>query len=149
MAVQVAALQQGDRVQWEKLYYAYAEFYNVPMNEEILDNVWQWIFDPAQPFFSLIAKDEAGFGVGLMHYRAMASPLRGKHVGFLDDLFVDPQCRGSGVVDLLFDRLKQEAKTQGWPFTRWITAENNYRGRAVYDRVADKTPWQTYQLPTE
>ena len=29
---------------------------------------------------------------------------------------------------------------------RWITAEDNYRGRAVYDRVAVKTKWLTYEI---
>ncbi|NQZ32421.1 MAG: GNAT family N-acetyltransferase [Oceanospirillaceae bacterium] len=149
MEIKVTALQQEDREQWEKLYNAYAQFYKVPMDAQILDRVWQWIFDPQQRFFALIAKDEAGVALGLMHYREMASPLRGAYVGFLDDLFVDPGCRGSGVVDVLFARLKEEAKANGWPFTRWITAENNYRGRAVYDRLAEKTQWQTYQMASE
>ncbi|WP_238377070.1 hypothetical protein [Neptunomonas antarctica] len=34
----------------------------------------------------------------------------------------------------------------GWPLVRWITAENNYRARSVYDKLATKTHWQTYQL---
>jgi hypothetical protein len=29
---------------------------------------------------------------------------------------------------------------------RWITADDNYRGRTVYDRVADKTKWLTYEI---
>jgi len=145
----VTKLDSSDREQWHRLYRGYAQFYEMPMSEETLETVWQWIFDPQQPFYSLIAKDEEGLAVGLMHYRAMPSPLRGSQVGFLDDLFVEPSCRGSGVVDLMFDRLKQEAQAHGWPFTRWVTAENNYRGRAVYDRVAEKTQWQTYQLSSE
>lgn len=146
MTMTITALGTEHRQQWETLYRGYADFYQVPMNDEILDQVWQWVFDPDQPFFALIATDEQGRGLGLMHYRAMPSPLRGRFVGFLDDLFVLPECRGSGLVDQLFDRLEQEAKAQQWPLVRWITAETNYRGRAVYDRLATHTPWQTYQL---
>jgi hypothetical protein len=29
---------------------------------------------------------------------------------------------------------------------RWITREDNYRARAVYDRIATKTNWTTYDL---
>jgi hypothetical protein len=29
---------------------------------------------------------------------------------------------------------------------RWITAENNYRARGVYDRLATRTNWVTYDL---
>ena len=149
MNIKVKALHSSDRQAWESLYKGYAEFYNMPMTEETLNTVWQWIFDPHNRFFALIAKDEWDNGIGLMHYRAMPSPLRGAEVGFLDDLFVDPDCRGKGVVELMFERLKQEAQAQNWPFVRWITAEDNYRGRAVYDRVADKTHWQTYQMNTD
>ncbi|EPJ46282.1 MAG: acetyltransferase [Osedax symbiont Rs2] len=147
MTYTINAPQLEDREQWQRLYYGYAEFYQVPMNQKILDQVWSWIFADEQPFYALIAKDEKGQAVGLMHYRSMPSPLRGATVGFLDDLYVDPGTRGSGVVDLLFERLQQQAKVHSWPFVRWITAENNYRGRAVYDRLAEKTQWQTYQFP--
>ena len=85
----------------------------------------------------------------MMHYREMPSPLRGARAGFLDDLFVKPEYRGQGVVDALFKELKDEARDRSWPFVRWITADDNYRGRAVYDRVAERTKWLTYQLSVE
>jgi ribosomal protein S18 acetylase RimI-like enzyme len=148
MAIEVSELSASDRDGWESLYRGYADFYQVPMTPKILDQVWSWIFDNAQPFFALIAKDDNGVAVGMMHYREMASPLRGAMVGFLDDLYVLPDSRGSGVVNALFDSLDRSAKQNGWPFVRWITADNNYRGRSVYDKLADRTPWITYQMPT-
>lgn len=149
MKIVVSELSLQDRVEWEALYYGYAEFYKVPMNQEILDNVWSWIFDKNNAFYALVAKDDTGRYLGLMHYRAMPSPLRGKRVGFLDDLFIKPEFRGNGVVDALYEALKRSALDKGWPFIRWITAENNYRGRGVYDKLSDKTQWVTYQMPVE
>jgi GNAT superfamily N-acetyltransferase len=146
MSIKVTSLSEQDREQWEQLYRGYADFYQVPMNDEILNKVWGWVFSDQQRFFSLIAKDNQGNALGLMHYREMASPLRGAFVGFLDDLFVLPHGRGKGVVDALYNQLEKEAAKQQWPLVRWITAENNYRGRAVYDRLAEKTKWVTYQL---
>jgi ribosomal protein S18 acetylase RimI-like enzyme len=146
MSVSVKPVAQDDRKQWEVLYHGYAEFYQVPMNEQILDTVWGWIHDDSNPFFGLIAKDEKGKALGLMHCRQMPSPLRGALVGFLDDLFVTPEARGQGVVEELYASLNRLGKQQGWPFIRWITAENNYRGRAVYDKLSDKTHWLTYQM---
>ncbi len=29
---------------------------------------------------------------------------------------------------------------------RWITADDNYRARAKYDRFAARTPWITYDM---
>jgi hypothetical protein len=91
MKIVVSELSLNDRESWEKLYYQYAGFYQVAMNQEILDMVWSWIFDEKNQFFTLIARNESGEYVGLMHYRAMASPLRGSLVGFLDDLYVAPK----------------------------------------------------------
>lgn len=149
MTTKVSRLQQQDRAEWEKLYYGYAEFYRVEMNAQILDTVWGWIHDDANPFFGLIARAGDGQALGLMHCRQMPSPLRGALVGFLDDLFVDPAARGQGVVEALYDALNELGREQGWPFIRWITADDNYRGRAVYDRLSQKTHWVTYQKAVE
>ena len=35
-------LVQLDRQNLDKLYIGYAEFYKVPMNNEILNTVWSW-----------------------------------------------------------------------------------------------------------
>jgi len=149
MNMVVSELSLADRAGWQSLYQQYAEFYQVPMNQEILDTVWSWIFDEEHQFYALIAKDDAGNYLGLMHFRAMPSPLRGKLVGFLDDLYVTPTARGAGVVDALYQALNAAAAKNAWPFVRWITADNNYRGRNVYDKLADKTQWLTYQMPVE
>jgi len=149
MKVVVSELCLQDKAEWEALYYGYAQFYKVPMDQDILDTVWSWIFDQDNAFYALVAKDDSGSYLGLMHYRAMPSPLRGKMVGFLDDLFIKPECRGKGVVDALYEALNSCAADKGWPFIRWITAENNYRGRGVYDKLSDKTQWVTYQMPVE
>ena len=147
--VLVTPLNKDDREQWEVLYQSYARFYQVPMNQVILDNVWSWIFDDSTRFYALIAKDEQGCAAGFMHYREMLSPLRGAKVGFLDDLYVDTSVRGEGVVEVLFSTLKNSAKMHGWPYVRWITAEDNYRARAVYDKLATRTQWKTYQIPVD
>ncbi|MCK5811113.1 MAG: GNAT family N-acetyltransferase [Cocleimonas sp.] len=149
MKITVSALSNQDRDAWEKLYYAYADFYHMPMDSTILDTVWSWIFDPNNPFFSLIAKNETDEVLGFVHCREMPSPLRGSVVGFLDDLYVKPEYRGTGSVQALYEGLKKLGKEKNWPFIRWITAENNYRGRASYDKIAEKTPWLTYQMPIE
>ena len=37
-------------------------------------------------------------------------------------------------------------RARGWSVIRWITAADNARARAVYDRVAVETPWVTYDI---
>jgi len=147
MKLQITAPSKSDKDQWQKLYRAYAEFYKMPMDQETLDTVWSWIHDENNAFYCLLANDENNQALGLMHFRAMPSPLRGAEVGFLDDLFVVPEARGGEVVNALYAALDKAADEQGWPFIRWITADNNYRARKLYDKISEKTAWVTYQFP--
>jgi len=149
MPIEISDLSLDERESWEQLYRGYAEFYEVPMNQEILDSVWSWIFDEQHKFSALVAKSDDGDALGFIHYREMASPLRGKMVRFLDDLFVYPEYRGQGVVDALFGALHEIAKNRTSPFVRWITGENNYRGKGFYNKLSEKTQWLTYQMPVE
>ncbi|MBX2869809.1 MAG: GNAT family N-acetyltransferase [Acidiferrobacterales bacterium] len=132
---------------WSRLYDGYASFYKVHMDDEIKNRLWNWVQDDHHVINCFLAVDTSEASVvGFAHVRAMPSPLRGAEVGFLDDLFVDPHFRGGGAAQALFDRLEQHAKEQGWPLIRWITADDNYRARNLYDKLSNKTMWNTYQM---
>jgi len=144
--MKVAALNLNDKDKWAQLYYGYAEFYEMNMNQDILDTVWSWIHSPEVKFYSIGVKSSENELIGFMHYREMPSPLRGKLVGFLDDLFVHPDFRGTGAVQLLFGELKIQAKKNDWPYVRWITATDNSRARKVYNQISKPIDFVTYQM---
>ncbi len=145
MAIAIARPTEADRPAWRRLYDGYAAFYKVPMDDAIAGRVWSWIHDPAHVVEGVLAKRD-GVALGLAHFRAMPSPLRGVEIGFLDDLFVDPAARGARAGEALIAHVVAEAKRRGWPRIRWITADDNYRARSLYDRVAKKTAWNTYEI---
>ena len=136
----------SDRAGWRRLYDLYAEFYRMPMDDQIAGRLWGWLHDPAHPVKGLLAKDGSGQPIGLAHYRPMPSPLRGIEIGFLDDLFVLPEARGTRLGEALIQAVVDIAKQRGWPSLRWITAEDNARARSLYDRIAKKTHWVTYEI---
>ena len=146
--MKVEKLTKTDQEDWQSLYRGYADFYQMPMNEDILSSVWLWIFDENIKFYAIGVKTSKGKLIGFMHYREMPSPLRGSLVGFLDDLYVHPDYRGTGAVQLLFKELKGIAKKNGWPYVRWITATDNHRARAVYDKISETIDFVTYQMPS-
>ncbi len=137
---------EADRADWLRLFQGYAEFYRVAMDDEIAATTWEWIQDPSHVQEGVIARTADGMAVGLAHYRAMPSPLRGIEIGFLDDLFVDPEARGDRIGEALIGHVAAEGRKRGWPKIRWITADDNYRARTLYDRVATKTLWNVYEL---
>lgn len=135
----------ADRPEWERLYAGYAAFYGVTQTPQMRAKVWGWINDPAHESLCLVAQDRGSL-VGLAHFRPFARPLSATVGGFLDDLFVDPAARGSGAADALIAAIGEEGQKRGWSVIRWITAEDNARARALYDKLASKTRWVTYDL---
>jgi GNAT superfamily N-acetyltransferase len=140
----ILPVSAGHRADWERLYAGYAAFYRVTQTAEMRDQVWRWLMDPAHEVQGLIAEDDAGRAMGLAHYRPFARPLSATIGGFLDDLFVAPGARGGGIADALIEAVAEEGRRRGWSVIRWVTADDNYRGRGVYDRVAKRTMWITY-----
>lgn len=132
------------RAEWNVLYEAYADYYKVEQNQEMRDRTWGWIMEGR--INCLMALNEAGKPVGFAHIREFLRPLSSTVAGYLDDLFVDPNQRGSGVVDVLFEAAKTLGREQNWSVIRWITRDDNYRARSVYDRIATRTNWVTYDL---
>lgn len=144
MSIRVLPLADRHRAEWEALYAGYADFYRVVQTPRMRATVWGWIMDPAHEVKAFIAEDAAGKAIGLAHFRPFARPLSASTGGFLDDLFVAPGHRGAGVADALIEAVAEEGRRRGWSPIRWITADDNYRGRAVYDRLATRTMWITY-----
>ncbi len=144
--MRIIAAEPRHRAGWDRLYAGYAAFYKVEQTPAMRDTVWGWIMDPTHEVKALVAEDDSGQPIGLAHYRPFARPLRAAHGGFLDDLFVDPARRGGRVADALILALAEIGREKGWSVIRWITADDNYRGRAVYDRVAMRTGWITYDV---
>ncbi len=144
-AVNVRPIQFGDKTAWRALYKGYADFYDTPQTDEMAETVWSWLFDETHVMEGLVAERGAVL-IGLAHFRETPRPLRATHIGFLDDLYVDPAHRGSGAGDALFDRLRAISEDRGWGLTRWLTADDNYRARGLYDRIGRKTAWNLYEM---
>jgi GNAT superfamily N-acetyltransferase len=145
--VRIVPLAERHRADWERLFAGYAAFYKVAQTPEMRTKVWGWIHDPAHEVEALAAEAlDDGRAVGLAHFRAFARPSTATTGGFLDDLFVDPAFRGGRVADALIGRLAEIGRERGWSVVRWITADDNYRARGVYDRLAQRTMWITYDI---
>lgn len=134
---QTSFIIDEDKEAWRPLFDGYADFYDTPMSDAVADRVWGWLLDPNHVLVGLLVKDMDGTAVGLAHVRACPRTLAGCEVGFLDDMFVSPEARGSGAADALFEALRSLAAERGWPAVRWITQHFNERGRAFYDRYTN------------
>jgi ribosomal protein S18 acetylase RimI-like enzyme len=142
----VRRLAPADRPAWRQLYDGYAAFYSVSMNDEIAGRLWDWLMDAAHPLAGYVALDGRGEVVGLAHVRPYPRSLSANWAGFLDDLYVDPAHRRCGVGHALLAAVAAHAREAGWSFVRWMTADDNHTAQHLYERVAKRTRWVTYQL---
>ena len=141
----IREIKLSDQDEWEVLYRGYADFYKVEMNDEILKTVWKWLHDKDHEVKGMVYEYENKI-VGLAHYRRMPRPLRGKYIGFLDDIYVEPKYRGKKIGEKLIHELKEISKKNNWDLVRWVTHNDNIRAKSLYDRIAKKTTWDLYEL---
>jgi GNAT superfamily N-acetyltransferase len=141
----VRDLETGDSEAWRRLYAGYREFYECEPSEEVLDRVWGWLQDPDHQLGGLVALAD-GDVVGLAHHRSYVRPCEGETGLYLDDLFTDPSVRGQGVGRALIVRLTEIARERGAAKVRWVTASDNHTAQRLYDDVAARTDWLTYDL---
>ncbi|MEZ5866036.1 MAG: GNAT family N-acetyltransferase [Geminicoccaceae bacterium] len=100
------------RARWQEALSGYATFYKRELTDAHAEVVWGWLQDPGHELEGRLALVD-GRPVGLAHFRRMPSPLRGADIGFLDDLFVDPETRAKGIGRALIEAVALTACERG------------------------------------
>jgi ribosomal protein S18 acetylase RimI-like enzyme len=66
----------------------------------------------------------------------------------MNDLYVAPSARGTGVADELIRACERECRLHSAATLDWQTAKDNERAQRVYERVgAKRSEWVDYSLP--
>jgi len=144
-AVVVRPVEPADREAWAPLFAAYREFYDLEEEPQVVDRVWGWLNDRAHELNALVALVDQEV-VGFAHHRFYVRPSEGSCGLFLDDLYTLPVVRGRCVGRALINRLAELAGQHGCAKVRWVTAPDNVTAQRLYDDMADRTDWLTYDL---
>jgi len=95
----------------------------------------------------LVARDGDGVAIGFATVGWKWSSLRAARIAVMEDLFLAPEARGQGAGDALIRACADRAREHGAPVLSWITALDNHRAQAVYERVgASGDAWLEYEL---
>jgi GNAT superfamily N-acetyltransferase len=143
--VVVRPVEPEDREAWAVLFRGYRTFYEIEGSADVVDRVWGWLQDPGHEVDAIVAV-LGGQVVGFAHHRSYSRPSEGETGLFLDDLFTAPDVRGRGVARALIERLTEVARERGAAKVRWMTAPDNHTAQRLYDDVAARTDWLTYDL---
>jgi GNAT superfamily N-acetyltransferase len=129
----IRPLGAGDKAVWEKLWYAYCDFYDEAVSQPTTDALWGRIHDAQFPIRGYGAYDGERL-LGIAHIILHPHTWSTKTVCYLEDLFVDQTVRGRNVGHTLIDFLWKTSETEGWGRLYWHTDSNNARARRLYDR---------------
>ena len=143
--LEISDIQKKHYEVWIELYHKYAEYYQVDIPKDNFDLTWKWLTSENYPFWGILAYVDSKI-VGFAHFRSLPSPLDSCEVGFLDDLFVLQEYRGKKIGYSLIEKVHQIGKSKNWPYINWITKDDNYTARTLYDKISTKTDWNFYEL---
>ena len=143
--LEICDIQKKHYEVWIELYHKYAEYYQVDIPKDNFDLTWKWLTSENYPFWGILANVDSKI-VGFAHFRSLPSPLDSCEVGFLDDLFVLQEYRGKKIGYSLIKKVHQIGKNKNWPYINWITKDDNYTARTLYDKISTKTDWNFYEL---
>jgi len=145
----IATVAEADLAELLPLMRGYCDFYAVdPSDDALLAMSRALIADPEREGFQLIARHDAGNAIGFATVFWTWATSSASRIGVMNDLFVEPDVRGSGAADELIADCARRARDHGATSLEWQTAHDNHRAQKVYERVGGQRDdrWLSYSL---
>jgi GNAT superfamily N-acetyltransferase len=150
----IALVREEDLADLLPLMRAYCDFYEVAPSDEALLSmsralIADWADGAGSEGVQLIARRTAdGAALGFATVFWTWQTLDAARAAVMNDLYVSPDARGTGLADALIAACAERAREHGAPSLTWETARDNKRAQKVYDRVGgQRSIWITYELP--
>lgn len=130
------------------LMRGYCDFYEVSPSDGALRALALTLIErPDTSGVQLIARRDGGEPVGFATIFWSYSTLSASAIGVMNDLYVAPDARGSGLGAELIRACEAECASRGVEILEWETAPSNARAQSVYDRFdAVRSDWVAYTL---
>ena len=140
----IRPLRPEDSADWRRLWTEYLDFYGATVPEEVYATSFARLLgDDPQDFNGFIATVD-GQAMGLTHYLFHRHGWKVENVCYLQDLYVSPEARGTGLGRQLIEAVYAAADAAGAPGVYWLTQDFNTTARQLYDRIGKATPFMRY-----
>ena len=141
----IRPVTKNDFNEWLQLWKGYQVFYKAAISDEITKTTFDRFQDAQEPVYCLVIENEEKQLIGLVHYIFHRSTWTIENYCYLQDLFVDPKHRASGLGRKLIEAVYAEAEKNHCSRVYWLTQENNDQARMLYDRITDQTGFIQYR----
>jgi GNAT superfamily N-acetyltransferase len=146
MSVRVRPLEARDKPEWLALFAAYCKFYRAQVPAEVVEVTWQRLMAGGEGVHAcLVAVDGTDRPIGIANILLHRSTWSPTWYCYLEDLFVDPDHRGAGAGRALIEAVYAYADNHHATRVYWTTEEGNTTARALYDKLATKSPFVQYR----
>lgn len=143
--IDIQPLHPRDFADWEPLWQDYLEFYKARLDNDVTQTSFHRLTSASEPMGGLLARNEAGEAIGLVHWVVHRSTWSKDDSCYLHDLFAVQSSRNSGVGRALIEAVCVHARTFGCRKVYWLTHESNDTAMKLYDRLAEKTGFVHYE----
>lgn len=135
--VRIRPVTAEDHAAWLPLWHAYLAFYKTELDQSVSQMTWQRMLDPNEPTHASLAWQD-GRAVGMVNFIYHRSNWSINNACYLQDLFVIPELRGTGLGRLLIEHVYASAKADGCDKVHWLTHETNATAIQLYERIAER-----------
>lgn len=142
----ITPVVEEDLTELVGLMRAYCDFYETaPSDEALLSLSRELLAEPELEGAQLIARDREMAAVGFATVFWSWDTTEAARIGIMNDLYVAPAARGTGLADRLIEVCVDMCEKRGAVRLDWQTAPENARAQGVYDRVGGtREPWLVY-----
>jgi len=145
MSFTIRDAKPGDEAAWRDLWQDYLAFYNVALDPAITDHTWARLMSAESALKARLAVNGASVLGFAVHQHHASTWVMGNDC-YLEDLFIDPSCRGTGVGRALIADLQALAAANGWQRLYWLTDQDNARARKLYDSIVPSDGHVRYRI---
>jgi GNAT superfamily N-acetyltransferase len=132
--VEIRPAQADEIEEMLPLIRAYCEFYETEPDDEGLRKMFETLItDPSQGAVFIARDGSRPVGFATLDWKW--SSLKAARIGYLEDIFVDPEARGRGIAEALIEVCADRCRELGMPAMEWLTAPDNHRAQKVYNRT--------------
>jgi GNAT superfamily N-acetyltransferase len=141
----IRPLVARDRPGWEPLWQGYLQFYDAQAASEVTDLTFTRLTGGTEPMGGFVAVDDSGKLAGIVHWITHRSCWTAGDYCYLQDLFVAPDRRGTGIGRGLIESVHDKARSLGCSRVYWLMHESNTAAMMLYDRIADRSGFVQYR----
>lgn len=146
--MKIQPVTDSDLAELLPLLRGYCEFYGTDPSDAALLELSGWLLGHPEDGVQVLARDEDGRAVGFSTIYWTWRTMYASRIAVLEDLFVAPEARGTGVADDLIRDALARAREHGARDLTWQTAKTNDRAQGVYERIGAERDdaWLDYSL---